>query len=131
MEKSKIESIIKEIEEAAKKIGESHGLEIRTAGGYHYTTNNFRFQIEAAVVNDEGVAETREVEDFKHLAFRFGFQPDDLHKELIIQGRTFRIVGLKPRNFKYPIICEELGTLKQYKLGADQVKEGLKERLKQ
>jgi len=100
---------------------EAHGGKFASNG------SNFTFPLELAVVGSDGQAETQEVREFKTNARLYGLKPEDLGKTFHSpgSGKRFKITGLKPRNRRYPIMAEELGTKRGYKFAAIVVKQAL------
>lgn len=73
-----------------------------------------------AVLDSNGEPITEEAESFKRNAKNFGFEPTDLGKEFILQGKTFIICGLKPKSWKYPVIARS-GNGESYKFPCSSV----------
>lgn len=64
--------------------------------------------LEIAKADGDGNAETRIAKDFKYNARFYGLEEDDLGAVYkTYNGKTMKIVGLKTRNRKYPIIVED------------------------
>jgi len=120
--KHNIPRILDEIDVALEGIGKKYNLQLKTRRTYGYTDKNFRVEVEGVVV-ENGVAETREAQCYKQLATHYGLDPNDLYKEFISRGRRFKIMGLKPKNFRYPVVVEELPTGKRFKFSVDAVVE--------
>ena len=83
-------------------------------GNISYGDNNFSGQVKCDLVVDGKVMEaiTSDFENYKDawgLKFPLGFTFHD-------DDSIYKVVGLKTRNRKFPIICESLGNGKRYKL---------------
>jgi hypothetical protein len=50
----------------------------------------------------------REAEAFLANAIQFGFEPGDLGRDFEHFDRWYRIVGMKPRSTKTPVICQRI-----------------------
>lgn len=57
-----------------------------------------------------------------HLASAYGLDPSDLGSTFVQNGKTFRVDGLNPRRYKYPISVTEVKTGKKYKFREENVK---------
>jgi len=90
-----------------KALAEELGVEIE-AGNASFNGSNATFKLKISTKNNDGTVNSKEAEDFKMYAFRWGLKPEDLNKEVIINGETYRISGAKPRSSKYPILAEQL-----------------------
>ena len=92
-------------------------------GNASFGMNNATLKIEIADLTDTGEAITREAEDFKRCAFKWGLSPDDLGKVFInpYDGKTYTIIGAKPRSKQYPILAKQ-NNGKVYKLSHIMVK---------
>lgn len=103
------------------------------ARGVHLDTKNgsitpdgkiLTLKLECSLLNPDGSVESREASDFRiHCHFRihcrsFGLQPEDLNKTIQYGGRGLTIIGILPKNSRYPILVREAGG-KQLKLPAD------------
>ena len=77
-----------------------------------------------AVLDDAGEAQTREREDFALYARAFGLREADFGREIVMGRGRARIVGIKPRATKRPILVEAANG-RRYVMGADAVKRQL------
>jgi len=80
-------------------------------------------KLEIALLNADGKAETQQRIDFKKRANWFaGLAPTDLDREFTdFDGTRFKIVGLKPKSRKYPIVVEDMENGKLFKFPAKRV----------
>lgn len=83
------------------------GLSI-TMGKITYTKHNAVFAVEAAVRGEAGIAMGREAEAFLTNAIQFGLEPGDLGRDFEHFDKWYRIVGMKPRSTKTPVICQRI-----------------------
>jgi len=93
-------------------------------GGASFSDNNVRFKVDVNAVGEDGNAVSREAEDFRLYADRWGLRPEDLGREFTRDrdNETFKIVGGKPRSRKYPIIARNVRTGKEYKFDVSAIK---------
>ncbi len=83
------------------------GLSI-SMGKITYTKHNAVFAVEAAVRGDSGIVMGREAEAFLANAIQFGLEPGDLGRDFEHFDKWYRIVGMKPRSVKTPVICQRI-----------------------
>lgn len=121
MDKREIEKIRREIELVLKEVGERNGMEIKISGGIIYYETSFKCGIEGV---KEG-AETEIERAFKRNAKYYKMTSGDLGKKFLFRGRTFKILGWKTRNSKYPVVAEEEKSGMKYKFTPEVVSEGL------
>ncbi|MHA1961830.1 MAG: hypothetical protein ACW99U_16600 [Candidatus Thorarchaeota archaeon] len=120
---SEVRKIRDTLQEKLSGVGKEMGMDLRV-GNARYDDNSVTFQLVASVVTADGEVLTPEVEAFRRNARAFGFQPDDLYAEVHTSRGLGKIVGLKPRNRKYPVIVERNG--KRFKMSTGQVLAQLK-----
>lgn len=121
--RSNLRDMERDINEALKPIAEKYGV-VMNAGGGSFEPTNARLHLSIATKGKGGSVNTREAEDFKRNAFRYGLKPEDLGREFTEGGHTYKIVGCKPKSYQYPILCVRDGS-KTYKMPADRVARGL------
>ena len=115
------------INSALAAVEAQYGIKI-TVGNARFLPDNATFKIEMATIGTAGVANTREREDFKREAFRYGLNASDLDKEISYGfGSTDRytIIGLNTRRSKYPIVAKRVRDGKTILLTATGVKSAL------
>ena len=113
--------VASKIEAALAPLASELGIKISTMGG-RFTEATYTLKVECATISG-GEVQTKTVQDFKTYAFRYGLSADDLGRIFIYSGERWKIVGMKPRARKYPILCEKGG--KVYKLPAESVRSSL------
>lgn len=91
-----------------------------------FDAGSFTMKIELATVDENGDPRTHERTDFVEFASLFNLEPEDYGREFVSDGRTLKIVGLKPRNRSYPIIVEDVNTGKRYKFRGHAVEMALR-----
>lgn len=121
MTKSDARAIHEEVNAAMAVIAEKRGLVFRKANA-RFGSDSFGTKVEFAEVNGSGAATAEEL-DWKRSAHLFGLDPLFLGMTFTdYSGRTFKVVGLKPRSKKYPVLAENVATGKRFKFGAATVK---------
>lgn len=89
-----------------------HGLKVEF-GRMQFNDKNVQVKVGISVVSPDGTAETKTRTDFTRYATSFGLEPDDLDKEVVLNGRRVKIVGLSVKKKKYPIVIRVLATDEQ------------------
>jgi hypothetical protein len=113
-----IRQINSELEAALKQVAEKYGLEVKL-GNTRFTGDNFSTKVQVATVAEGGITMSKEATDFNRYKTILGINMD-LGQEFQRSGKTFTIVGLKPRSKKYPILAK-CSDGKTYKLPVDLV----------
>jgi hypothetical protein len=117
--------------EACTKIAADHGLVIegtrwRPKGSGLAFETGFR----VSVPGREAEERKREKEIFAALAEECGLKATDFEREFTFEGDRYRITGIDPRRFKYPISAERLSDGRPVKLPLDEVVKLLNEQAK-
>lgn len=110
-----------QLKEELIEVGDKMGLDIVIRNG-KFTDTQLSLKIDLRVLNDSGEAVLQMAEDFKQYAEMYGLQPSDLGKKVTYNGAKHEIVGLKPKNRKYPIIVKNLENGTKYKITAREIK---------
>lgn len=113
-----IRQINSELEAVIKQVAEKYGLEVKL-GNTRFTGDNFTTKVQVATVAEGGITMSKEATDFNRYKTILGINMD-LGQEFQRSGKTFTIVGLKPRSTKYPILAK-CSDGKTYKLPVDLV----------
>lgn len=90
-------------------------------GRISYGDNNFTAKVETNLVKDGKVVETIAI-DFDRYKDAWGLK-FPLGYTFHMTDSIYKVVGLKPRNRRYPIICEALNNGKRYKMSEERVNE--------
>ena len=113
-----IKTLRKDIDNALKSVADKHGLSLQL-GNIRFNEHSFTGKLEARVTENPG--EPTMATDFKALSMSYGIPASYLHSIVTLNGKRYKIVGLKPRNRKYPIICEKTDNGKRYKFSSDAI----------
>lgn len=126
-DRATVRQIMDECREALAPVAEKYGLVLDQKGStYHRDALPVMLQFLIKRVDKAGNVISKEAQMFLKDCVCFGLKPDDLGREFMSRGRTFRIIGVAPRSTYYPIIVEELKSGKTFKMSAETVVEGLK-----
>ncbi len=122
--RSTLRTINDDIDAALKAVGEKHNVVIKT-GNATFSPANATVKVSIATVTADGVVETKERDDFRRKALRYGLPSDALDKVVMIAGRSFKVTGLNPRAKAYPVILTDTFTGKRYKYTVNTVSKAL------
>ena len=75
-------------------------------GNITYDAQSFRSKLEVVMQNEDGVVETKERIDYKSHCHLIDLKPEWLDRSFIANGKTWTVVGLKPRATKRPVVVE-------------------------
>lgn len=123
MNKAKAKELRAKVESALKELAEAEGLTITTGKG-RYWSEKFNLEVILTEPNSNGQAQTGEAADYVAQCRKWGLPADGVGKTTVINGSMYKILGAKPRNYRYPIIVEDLNG-KRWKMPAPTVKRGL------
>jgi len=110
-----------ELDEALQEYGKKKGVQI-SVGHISFGTNDFTAKLHVVVAGSKDEAEKML---FAKNAELFGLEKDDYGLVIDMHGEDIKIVGLKPKSSKYPLIAEKNGKRYKYKL-SDFVREQIK-----
>lgn len=110
-----------EIEMALKEITEKYGIQFEV-GSIKFSSNEFSTKLTANLGEKKSKADTYEQNWLKYAKW-YGMNPEDLGKTFSARGKTFKIVGLDPKQRKNNIMLESNG--KGFKAPAEMVKRNL------
>ena len=111
---------------ACTRIAADHGLKIEgtwwrpRADGLAFDTG-----FDVSVPGREAEERKRDKEIFVALAEECGLKATDYGREFVIEGERYRITGIDPRRFKYPINAERLPDGRAVKMPLDEVLKAL------
>ena len=117
-DKTNLKEMRESINSALTQVSDAYNVELKI-GRINYEPTGFSTKLEVSLVVD-GQVQTKEARDFGSLAslydckFPLGFE--------FSQGtKTYKVVGLKSRARKYPILCEDVNSDKRYNFKIDWV----------
>ena len=115
------EKLNQALELIASEVGE--GVELKLGNGT-YSGNNITFKLEVAVPNENGETISKEAQDYLRCCKSYSLKPEWLNQTCNVLGSIgeAKVVGLKPRSRKYPVLVEQVGTGKLYKVHANSVR---------
>jgi hypothetical protein len=111
-----IRQINAEMEAALTAIANKYGVDVKL-GNTRFTGDNFTTKVQVATVGESGITMSKEATDFDRYKTILGIKMD-LGQEFQRNGKTYKIIGLKPRSKKYPVLAE-CSDGKTYKLPVD------------
>ena len=124
-----VQALGDEVEQALAAMAELYGIDIRVIGKTYTGSSFANIKLSLAIKDsDKGIPMDENAANFVRRAHIYGLKPEDLGKTFTSAGgRKYKIVGLKPRNRKYPVLAVwEDGDKRTYKFGAKTVASYLK-----
>jgi hypothetical protein len=108
-----------ELDTAVAVVAQRHGI-VLTIGNARFTPATATFKLNVATKTTDGTVIDREREDFIALADVYDLKPEWLDKTFQHGGLTYKIVGLKTRRRKNPVVATHSG--KTYVFPVDIIK---------
>lgn len=105
---------------AVKDLEKLHGVQI-DLGNITFNDTSLRSKIE--VTNIDSTLDNVEQAKFESQCSRYGFKEDDYNRTVNIGRKSYKLVGFKPANTKYPCIVENQNG--RYKMSKFQVSRNL------
>jgi hypothetical protein len=117
------------IDSKLAEIGNEFGI-VLSIGGMSYSATEVTTRLTVRTVNTdikagESIKEASERSEFSLYAKRFGLKAEDFGKVVTVDSKQFRIVGIKPKSRKFPILGEDVVSKTVYKLPVSAIKEQL------
>lgn len=94
---------------ALKEVEDKYAVEFSFHGG-NYSPDNATLNLQISTVNKSGEVQSREFTDYKRYSKSKGLKVEWLGKKFTARGKTFKLLGFKSRNHRYPIIVENMAT---------------------
>ena len=125
MDRAKIDRIRNAVAVALKSAEAELGVTLKLGPRCTFDPNGFaKFSLEASEqVNGE--VYTAEMADFRRACARYGLLESDLHREFDLGGVTYKVMGVKIKNRKYPIVGDRVSDGARFKFTSWQVKQAL------
>ena len=99
-------------------------------GSGSYGDSNVNFKLSCSDISSDGTIENAMRSDYRRSCRGFLLEPEWLDKSFLLGTTEYKIIGLKTRSSKYPVVCTKKSDGENYKLPADSVILGM-ERAKQ
>jgi hypothetical protein len=123
MDTNKVDVIKADIKKALKTVETKHKVLVNV-GRITYSDNDMKFRM--TVAESDGKTDNFLAAEFLSKCHKYGLEPESLGRLIRINGSVHKIICLKVKNRKYPIITERQDNKKQYKLTQWQVEEAIK-----
>lgn len=107
--RTNLKAVNDEINDVLSKVLEKYGLSVKL-GDISFDDNSFKTKLTVST----GSKSDSLKRDFEKHAPKFGLKKSDFGKTINWSGEVFKIVGIKPRSTKYPLLAEKKGVV--YKL---------------
>jgi hypothetical protein len=117
------------IELKLAEVSEQYGILLH-AGGMSYSHSKITTRLTIKIVSEdvkdgESIEEASARSDFALYAPSLGLAAEDFGKEVRVDGKQFKIVGIAPRSRKYPILGETIDGKKTFKLAVNAIRNQL------
>lgn len=122
--KTIVSRISEDITKAVKRVAEAHDVVIRSAGG-SYGPQNATIKLEIAVLSEDGAAMTEERKAYLECCEAYGLPREYLDKEFTHNGSRMKVVGLKLRSPKFPVLLEDCDSGKRFKFNVRGLKRSM------
>ena len=124
MTKAKVMAVRADVDKAIEKALAKHGL-VGSLKNLTYSSDSITIQKFTISAKGSGPVDkfAKEASDFKRYAKLYNMSESDLGAKVDIDGKTYTIIGAKPRSTRYPIIVENNG--KYYKMSRVRVARAL------
>jgi len=104
--------------EALEKLGEEHGCSVKYRGG-ELSETKYTIKIEFSVLDTAaGISGARQ--EFEQRCQMYNLKSEDFQRHVNIDGQVYRIAGIRPSSYKYPILLDRLDG-KRFKFSASRV----------
>ena len=94
------------IDQALVEAGEKHGVKMKVGNGT-FTDLSGSFKLNIQPLNEDGQAVSKHETDFLQYCHLYDLEPKDFGTMFNYGTGRFKLVGLKPRAPKYPIVGED------------------------
>lgn len=125
MDRTSFRQVQAEAMKALQTVAEQFGLTVSPNCGMIDTTRGIctlKFDFLVRTETADGEVLDRKAIDFQTYAPQFDLETTDLHREFVFRGERYRVVGLTPRSFKFPVIAEKLSSGQTFKFPVETVK---------
>lgn len=109
--------ITADLMEALKSVEDKYGVKFAYKGA-RFESTTATFKIDGAILNSDGVAESKERKEFNTYSFMFNLPKEMLDKEVNYSGERYVVTGLNTRSQKYPVTAKRVSDGKGFKLTA-------------
>jgi len=116
--RANVRSFSDEVTATLEALAKKHGVSV-TRGTGRFSDRQYTVKLQFDIVN------LAEKSSFELHARSLGLAPTDFGREFISQGTVYKIVGVRPRRRKFPVLCENMRTGKQILFTEGGVKQGL------
>lgn len=115
MDRDKARKVSEAMQEALGLIEKDFGVKFKVGNGT-YNESGVTFKVEAAELSKDGLVLGKETVHYRQFQKRYGLP--DLWTVVSFGGKQYKIVGLKPRADKFPVLAQRDG--RTFKLSVEQ-----------
>jgi hypothetical protein len=110
LDKEKVKQFRNEINNVLEKYGEEKGIQIHL-GSIRFDDNSFTGKLKVVLAENKTKAEQMEWNKNCDL---FNLKKEDYGKIISLRGNKYKIIGLKPKSRKYPLLVERINNSRKY-----------------
>ena len=126
MTRDKARELAEDMLAALQSVATKHGVQIKDKGGkFDPNGGSATFKFEAAFLNDQGQAETAERKEYKLFAVNLGLKPEWLDQTFRFNSADYKIVGLRTRRSKNPVLVQRQPDGRTFVFSHDYVKSAM------
>lgn len=116
--KQNLKTLRQEIDAALATVAKKNGIAL-SMGNIRFSGEEFHAKLEAVVTSTNAsglsLSETKMKKALEDFGSLYGVTGKEYGKTFFSNGRTYKLVGLKPSHPKFPFIGQDVNTGKQFK----------------
>lgn len=102
--KELLKALRADINAALESVGQKHNVTLQAGNCSYNATGTATYKLEVVALGAGGAQRDIPAELFLQYADIIGLKKEDLHKEIILQGRKFKVAGYKPKARKNSVL---------------------------
>lgn len=110
---STLRAVRKEMQEALQAVADKHGIGIEIQNK-KLTNLSLEFETTFAIKKADGTVMTQDRSNFETHASRCGLSPSDFGREFTFKRDAYKIAGLRPGAWRFPIVGLRVRDGKEY-----------------
>lgn len=112
----------KDVEDALTEVAKKYDVNIKAAGiRYDAVSFDMTLKVAERVEGDEDGGQAK----WNYYCYRYGLEPGDYGKEVVVDGERLKITGLQPSRQKYPIVVKRIRDNREMVYTLSSIKEAL------
>ena len=107
IDRDNLRLITRMLQAKVDEVAQETGLEIKV-GNARFSPRNATIKLEVNTIGDNGMAFTKEAENYRYLAPLLGLSVDWLGKSFIYKHEVHTLVGYMPKSTKFPMLATSM-----------------------